>query len=553
MGDSRRAEETLRIDGHGVSPVADLTLNTVLERMRQGWPLIAFGVLWADLVHHLGYMWSANEQYAYGWFVPFLSLGLYWRRWMIRPAARRAISSIWLKALVMGCLLVLLPARVIGDVNEDWPLCGWLLALPTVGLSLYALFLAGGLRWVKHFAFPICFILVAIPWPYRVEHGTTQVLMQILARLNVEFLGWCNIPALQHGNIIEVSAGMVGTDEACSGIRSFQSTLMAGLFLGELYGFRVRDRWLLLLGGVVQAFCFNMARTFVLVRRAATAGIAAFEKWHDPVGVIAVVMSFACLWGIALALRRISRVERPTTAPTPPPRTEGITAVHAGFFPRRYLLAVGCWSLLSIGFTELWYRSHHGDSAGSATWTFQMPESGRKFQQIEIAPRSIKLLAFDEGAAGKWQGESGSEWSAYFFRWRPRSVQSIIHSRLHRPDVCLPAAGLRQVSDGGVDFFEAGDLKLPFRKYVYESAGRRLYVFFCRWDEGASQQPGLEATTSLDRLQSVVEGRRQLGEQTLELILTGCDSLRLAEEEVRRELPHLIKLEPLTALTPGGA
>ena len=39
--------------------------------------------------------------------------------------------------------------------------------------------------------------------------------------------------AIQRGNLIELSTGVLGVDEACSGIRSFQSTLMAALFLDE--------------------------------------------------------------------------------------------------------------------------------------------------------------------------------------------------------------------------------------------------------------------------------------------------------------------------------
>ena len=51
----------------------------------------------------------------------------------------------------------------------------------------------------------------------------------------VEVLGWTGIPAIQHGNLIEVGTGTVGVSEACSGIRSFQTSLMISLFFGEFY------------------------------------------------------------------------------------------------------------------------------------------------------------------------------------------------------------------------------------------------------------------------------------------------------------------------------
>src|SRR5205823_351135 len=147
-------------------------------------------------------------------------------------------------------------------------------------------------------------ILVAVAWPYRIEHALTQGLMRVVANLTVEVLGWFNIPAFQRGNLIEVSTGVVGIDEACSGIRSFQSTLMAALFLGELYVLRIPRRVLLLVGGIGLAFCFNVLRTLILTWHASSAGIASINKWHDPAGMSIFLISFACLWAIALWLRR---------------------------------------------------------------------------------------------------------------------------------------------------------------------------------------------------------------------------------------------------------
>jgi hypothetical protein len=55
-------------------------------------------------------------------------------------------------------------------------------------------------------------------------------------------LGWLGVAALQHGNVIEVATGNVGIDKACSGIRSFQATLMISLFLGKLYRLNMTRR-----------------------------------------------------------------------------------------------------------------------------------------------------------------------------------------------------------------------------------------------------------------------------------------------------------------------
>ena len=41
--------------------------------------------LWFILCRHLSGEWTFNEQYNYGWFVPFFALLLLWLRWETRP------------------------------------------------------------------------------------------------------------------------------------------------------------------------------------------------------------------------------------------------------------------------------------------------------------------------------------------------------------------------------------------------------------------------------------------------------------------------------------
>jgi len=507
-------------------------------------PIILFAVLWADLVRQLSYTWGTNEQYAYGWFVPFFAAALLWRRWMTRPAARPQASPFWLVALVVVAAVVLLPVRVVYEINPDWPLCSWLMTLTVVGISLYAVFLAGGWKWVRHFAFPVCFILVAVQWPYRIEHGLTQGLMRVVAGVTVELLGWLNIPAFQHGNLIELSTGVVGIDEACSGIRSFQSTLMAALFLGELYRLRTPIRLLLVGAGLTAAFLFNVCRTLILTWQANAHGLSAIDKWHDPAGFSIAVACFFCLWFAAVLCKsRWSAVSGPVVPGSSPRNSQPsiLNPQRSPSTPRGFLIAVGCWSLCVLALTEAWYCSHNIKETGVFHWSVTLPATNPTFQKIELPPRTVKLLAYDYGTTGRWLEEGGVEWDVSFFRWRPRSVESVIHARRHRPEICLPASGFKQLTESELVFFDAGQLKLPFRKYTYASEGQILYVFFCQWEDGAEKQTGMQASKQSDRIRSVLVGRRHLGQQTLEVIITGSPSLAEAEALVRRRLPELIR------------
>jgi len=68
------------------TPVAASARKSHANKLLFWLPLVLFGVLWADLVRMLSYEWEANEQYAYGWFVPFFALYFFWLRWQDRPA-----------------------------------------------------------------------------------------------------------------------------------------------------------------------------------------------------------------------------------------------------------------------------------------------------------------------------------------------------------------------------------------------------------------------------------------------------------------------------------
>jgi exosortase/archaeosortase family protein len=550
---------------------------------------------------------------------------------LVVPWSRSPVVPFLLSAFCFLLLLFLLPLRVIYEINQDWPLIAWPYTLIVVALTLYALHLAGppssvlcrppsgpvvpGPRslvlgpssppspgpwslvrgpwsfvspWVRHFAFPVCFILVAVRWPWRIEAPLTQGLMRLDANITVEILGWLNIPAMQRGNLIELATGTVGVNEACSGIRSFQSSLMAALLMGELYRLRLWARAGLVGFGLLLAFGFNVVRTLILAWQANAHGLSVIDKWHDPAGLTITVACFLCLWAVAVFITKWfagekaeSRKQKAEKAEAQPdkPQVSGSTPHPSdasqpstpdlqvsGLIPhpcfgfkfhpsaRRYLLAVGLWSLFCIAATQVWYRAHEAKAPDFVHWSVTLPETKPTFQKIELPPRTLELLKYDLGAAAAWQEEEGSNWSVYFFRWQGKSIQSIMAARYHRPEVCLPASGLQQISGSQADHFAAAGLKLPFRKSTYSAPGQVLYVFYCIWQDGDERRIGMRSRGSGDRLLGPIEGRRRFGQQVLEIITSGYASAAEAERAVRQRLPDLIRLEgrAVPATSPTG-
>jgi exosortase len=532
-------------------------------------PLSAFAILWADLIRQLSYMWSTSEQYAYGWFVPVFAVGLFLKKWPGRPLTiERGLGTkdqgpgtmdqgSVVGGLVVLCAASLLPLRIVHEVNQDWALFSWLMTLVVVGLTLYAVFLLGGWPWVRYFAFPICFIFVAVRWPYRIENSLTYRLMGVVASLTVELLGWLGVPAAQHGNLIEVATGTVGVDEACSGIRSFQSSLMAGLLMGELYLLRAWARAGLVGLALLLAFGFNVVRTLILTWQANAHGVSAVDRWHDSAGMTITIACFFCLWAVAVLITKCwgergeSRKQKAEIAPADEPQVSGLSLHPSGSFQlsgfssqpcRRFMLAVGCWALVSIAATEAWYRSHETNRVITAQWWANFPTNLPSAREIPLSKLARSKLKYDQGSTLAWEEPDGSKWSAFCFRWDAGVATSRMSARDHRPEYCLGGSGYNCQADFGIRYLPAHGLELPFRTYIFDRSGVVLYVFHCIWEDGAAKQKGFGTSKYLDRLETVLAGKRRLGQQTLEIIVSGYPGTAEAEQAVRQRLPSLVQL-----------
>src|SRR5258708_38130752 len=216
--------------------------NAPRFRMRFVAIVIFFAALWLELWRQLSAEWSVNDQSSYGWFVPFFAIVLFWLRWEDRPPERpeskkekvESRKQIVPLAIAIAALVALFPIRLFEIGNPDWRPLGWLHAFCVVTITLVFLWSVGGKTWLRHFAFPVLFTLVAVPWISPIEMPIIQGLMRIIAAVAAETANLLGIPAQVQGNLIQVRTGLIGVNEACSGVRSLQTSLMIGLLFGEL-------------------------------------------------------------------------------------------------------------------------------------------------------------------------------------------------------------------------------------------------------------------------------------------------------------------------------
>ncbi len=195
--------------------------------------------------------------------------------------------------------------------------------------------------------------------------------MRAVAMIVSEILNLLGVPAQFEGSVIRVNAGLVGVNEACSGVRSLQTSLMIGLLFGELYRFTFVRRVLLIVAIIALAFAANVMRAFFLVWMAATRGLDAMERGHDFAGYAILLIVFAGAVGIAALLKRgqaegevessKSKVEgrgqktedRGRESATHWSPVTGHSPSLPNFYFLIFLLA---WVLIVEGASEYWYR-----------------------------------------------------------------------------------------------------------------------------------------------------------------------------------------------------
>lgn len=492
-------------------------------------------VCWLLVFNQQRLEWTVNPTYSYGWAVPLLAGYLLWERWRCRPpAATRTPRWPWLLVPVV-LLLAYLPIRVIQEANPDWVKINVGMALVAFGVTLAAAGAMGGWRYVAHFAFPLIFCFTALPWPVWLAEFFTQNLMRANASACAELLSLLGQPALAQGNLVQVGNSWVDVQEACSGIRSLQTAFMMSLFFGEFYRLSWPARAGLLVSSFAVAFVLNLARTMVLAHLTGVGGDALAEKWHDPVGFGVMFGCLIALWLLAEAFQRRRRTPARTTS-------VAVGAMPRAPFPAWFAIAGVAWLATSEVATAAWYDWHERRMPAPVEWTVAWPAQAAEFHRTEFSERARALLKYNEASAVAWRGTEGDRWQAYYLRWYPGRVSKFL-SGSHYPAVCLPATGLKLVTETGRFVGRVGPLAIPFRTYLFDDNGHDVYVYHAIMEDVPSPD-GLIAyrqANSMERLRSVWRGERNLGQRVLGIALSGPSSAREANAAVERMLHQLVR------------
>lgn len=257
-----------------------------LQRRDTGQILLSLGPMWigfAWLISKAQWFWSNKPDLQFGWIVLLLCAFLLWDNWAQRPEPTFALRWPQFVFAFTGCSFLLV-VQIYHAAFGMMPALLLALAFAIYLVAAANIHYVFGWRGLAFFAFPLLFFLIALPMPTFLHSPIVNGLQQKVASVNVEVLNLLGIPAQRTGSVIQLPNGTVGVDEACSGIRSLQSTIMATLFIGYL---TLKSRGLqvaLFACGIGLAILGNLIRSLYLSLTANSKGLQAIDKVHDQAG-----------------------------------------------------------------------------------------------------------------------------------------------------------------------------------------------------------------------------------------------------------------------------
>lgn len=477
-----------------------------------------------------------NEQYEYGYLIPLIGGYLLFLRWQDRPKTIAPDKPQLQGALGIACLalLAMIPLRIVYEANPDWRMVYWAQAGLTFLLSLALMVAWGGTRWLRHFWLPFAMMLFAVPWPTFLEDPLVQNLMQMVATITVEIVNFIGIHAVQKGNLIELPNGLVGVEEACSGVRSLQSTIMAAFFLGELFRFPGIWRVVALLIAPLVALIINTSRTLYLTIAVYDEGAEYMMDVHDMVGNIASIAAFIAMLLVALLMKKV--LERTGQLSTDIPEPVSGSA----YAPRllKPVTPVAGLIILASSFVIAWgwFTANEPVTKQRLIADMHWDALPEEVEFTDIPEPTRAILRYDEGESVVWREPDGTYWNGFFFTWSKGKISSF--AGIHRPDVCLPASGhTMQGEPETVEWQSPSGVTLPMKAYTftYERPNGQVltrYIFFGVWDDFPEAEVPL-ARTPAERIANAFEAKRILGRRSLQLIVTGMHDKAAAWEEAQ--------------------
>lgn len=428
-------------------------------------PVLLLAAMYAQGLAYLVSIWSVDENYGHGFFIPLISLYLIWSN-------RERLQAIpwqgsWWGA---GLVLVGLGLYFIGELGTLYVVLHLSLWLVLVGLVLAAC----GWRVLKALAFPLGLLLVVIPLPNFLYQGLSGQLQLLSSHLGVWLLEVFGVTALREGNVIDLGTTQLQVVEACSGLRYLFPLTTLALIGAYLFFDRTWKRVVLVALSIpisVGLNVFRIATTGLLVDlygvELAEGFFHAFSGWL--LFVCGLVLVTAVGW--ALGPRGLVP-SRPLAAP----HAASATMRHATGAYMASLLLLVC---ALLGATRVSAREEIPPPRATLA-EFPLNVAEWVGRSVPMETVYVEALRFDDYLLADYRRDGDPPVNFYVAYYASQRKGQSAHS----PRTCLPGGGWEVISLERTRVLDDGPAPFDVNRAVIQKGSTKQVVWYWFQERG---------------------------------------------------------------------
>ena len=278
---------------------------------------VLLGLIFWEGLKKLVIVWNTQEEYSYGYIIPFITLFLLWQKKEILERIRFGGSWAGVMLVLAGLILF-----VLGNLSTLFLIVQYAFLIVVLGLALS---LTGGPGF-RVILIPLIFIAFMIPLPQFFLIQISQQLQFLSSAIGVGVIRLFGISVFLEGNVIDLGTMKLQVVEACNGLRYLFPLMTLGFISAYFFKGAFWKRTILFLSTIPITVLMNSFRIGVIGVTVEYWGKAMAEGFlHDFEGwfvfmactgiLVAEMWILAKVGGDRLPLREAFGVEFP--APTP--------------------------------------------------------------------------------------------------------------------------------------------------------------------------------------------------------------------------------------------
>jgi EpsI family protein len=425
----------------------------------------------AAVAYALARFWGANPDHLDRLLILLAAAYVAWQ-------ARPALATLPAKPARVGYLPLFVGAVAFpvgwflhAQVGPKPVVLWWLAGAWVVAVAGFVL-VSRGWGALRRLAFPLGFVLFALPVPNRVLVPLQFALQSATTSAAAWALPVLGVPVERSGFILSLPSGDLGVAEACSGVRSVTALTAIAAFVAWSRGFGFARGLLLVLLSVPVIAGVNAIRVVVsgLLQEHAGADFVR-GNWHEGLGIGMVLLGLGLIVALAGAIGRAI----PSPNPLPgaerglsPPSPAGKGVGGLGF------LALACSALATVAAQFLGAGAE--EELVAAAPLDQIPHRIGAWEgtDVPVAHEVAEMLTPDAISHRAYRDRGlGYEIHAWVMFWSSRNMVK----GYHHPDVCWPNRGYR-LARRDVTPLEAGGGVLPVTAREFTRAGERQLILY---------------------------------------------------------------------------